>query len=108
SWQHTASPVLSGNTGKYRKDLTPAEISSVETVAGEVMDSLCYVRDSTEELRPGSLGVWLGEWALRLKVEWRSLRADSNHWKRWGRDLTVRLVRWKRWWLETPGEETPA
>ncbi len=96
SWQNTAKPVLSGNAGKYRKHLQPAEVEVVEAVAGPLMERLGYPRDFPDAaFRPGPLArLRIGNQDLRWRVgvELRSLRRDRNHWRRWSRDATMRYL----------------
>ncbi len=97
SWAKTAQPVQANNSGKYRKDLSPTEIRQVEAVARPVMETLGY---ALEDPGVGPLVTGLPrELAWRamdriwhLRVEWRSLRNDSNHWRRWGRRLRMSAI----------------
>lgn len=89
SWQNTAAPVLRGNAGKWRQALRPEEAAAVEGVCGELMATLGYATCTTEAWRAPSPTRRL-RWRLsnerdRLRIEWRSLRKDDNHWRRWGR-----------------------
>lgn len=104
SWRNTAAPVLRDNAGRWRGRLRDEELAAVEQVCGPMMDHLGYARQAAGEGRPPTAGTLL-RWRLsnerdRLRVEWRSLRKDQNHWRRWGRatllagiDLRTRIVR---------------
>jgi hypothetical protein len=100
SWKNTASPVQRTNHGRWRKELTAADVRMVEASAAPIMRRLGYEAATPEnDLRSFhvSLG-WIGvmEAAYRARVELRSLRTDVNHWQRWHRDATVRGIRRKR------------
>jgi len=96
SWGNTASPILKGNSGRYRSALTADEIALVESVACEQMRAFDYALDTPQEvLEQISIGPMLRlqagilERYLRAGIEWRSLRKDKNHWRRWRRDATA-------------------
>ena len=103
SWANTARPVQSHNHGKYRKSLTPAEIAQVEALARPVMEVLDYPLEDPEAgpLKTGPVRevLWraMNTW-WHAKVEWRSLRNDSNHWRRWGRRLRMVAIRLRTSW----------
>ncbi len=97
SWAKTAQPVQSSNSGKYRKDLSVTEIAQVEAVARPLMAELGY---APEDASAGPLAAgfpreiaWraMNTW-WHLGVEWRSLRNDDNHWRRWNRRLTMSAI----------------
>ena len=106
SWGNTSRPIITDNAGKYRQQLSKAELQAVEIAAGPVMQQLGYVLDSctpitgTLPLRRKALFYALDRY-WQLGVEWRSLQHDRNHWRRWGRAAfmsylcTGRLVRHK-------------
>ena len=60
------------------------------------LEALGYARASaTDAPSPGTAelaGIHVREWALRAAVEARSLRRDANHWRRWGRAATLRVL----------------
>ena len=94
SWQNTGRPILSGNTGKWRSQLTPVELESVEAEAGSVMARLGYELDT--EARPSGVGKKVlfsiqNRW-WQAGVEWRSMWRDDNHWRRWRRALLLRRL----------------
>lgn len=97
SWENTAKPILKNNFGKYRKQLTEAEIQAVEAAAGEVMQQLDYALDFPDQpltITPALLAHYKRldrQW--HWQVEWNSLRHDKNHWKRWGRGLLMARIR---------------
>lgn len=95
SWENTGRPLLRNNTGKYKTELSPEELASVEAVAGEVMDQLGYARELDPP--PATPSGWdrarfaaQGRW-WQFGVETRSLRRDNNHWRRWRR---AALMKW--------------
>lgn len=97
SWANTAQPVQAGNAGKYRKDLSPAELAQVEAVARPLMETLGYVLEDPDAgplvAGPATELAWrVMDGAWRLRVEWRSLRNDENHWRRWGRRLRMAQI----------------
>jgi hypothetical protein len=94
SWRNAGRPIGVHSVGRYASGLTARERHQVEAVAGDLMRRLGYQVDplmAAPRLPPLPLahGVDL---MLRLRVEFRSLRNDHNHWRRWLRDATV-------WWL---------
>jgi hypothetical protein len=50
-WKNLASPLLSGNFGKFRRELTARQIQTVEAVAGEQMISYGYPLDFPDAKR---------------------------------------------------------
>lgn len=97
SWRNSNKPIIRGNSGKYREQMKVAEIRRVEAVTGALMDALRYARDfpHVERLNPNAFEVarfGLTDARMRLQVEWRSLRKDTNHWRRWARGITVVLL----------------
>lgn len=101
SWRLTARPIQSGNTGRFRRELSAGEIRLVESVAGEPMRRLGYLPELAPEPDPPPsplerLGYHLWDRLWRLRVEWRSLRRDRNHWRRWRRGWTVRTIALRR------------
>ncbi len=103
SWANTARPVQSHNHGKYRKSLSRTEIAQVEAVARPIMEVLDYPLD-LPDIAPLTTGLaretlWraMNTW-WHAKVEWRSLRNDSNHWRRWGRKLRILAIGLRTSW----------
>lgn len=97
SWAQTAQPVQANNSGKYRKDLSPTEVTQVEAVARPVMQTLGYGLEDPD-VGPLNTGFsrevgWraMNAW-WHAGVEWRSLRNDSNHWRRWARRLRMTVI----------------
>jgi hypothetical protein len=92
-WQNTAQPVLGSNSGKYRKGLSEEEVRVVEAEAGDLMTQLGYPLDFPPERNSPGLArrfrYRIENGAGQMKVEWRSMRTDKNHWRRWSRDATV-------------------
>lgn len=96
SWRNTAAPVIQANAGKWRGKLSEEELRAVEGVCREPMEALGYALDRMEPWTPPGSATLL-RWRLenergRLKVEWRSLRKDKNHWRRWGRALQMQSI----------------
>jgi len=95
SWANTGRPLMTGNTGKWRTQLSAEEAAVVETVCAGEMDALGYsleggarspgLRDRARYRLQGA------RW--QLGVEWRSLRHDDNHWRRWGRAALMGSLR---------------
>jgi hypothetical protein len=98
-WRNTAQPVLQGNSGKYKSGLSPQEIQAVEAEAGELMTKLGYPLDFPAQERSPSLARRLRyrieDRAWHLQVEWRSMRTDKNHWRRWNRGATVKALEFR-------------
>ncbi len=100
-WRNAAQPVLQGNAGKYRDDLSPEEIRLVETVAGPLMEELGYPAETDQDATSPAgltarLAVRLADARWRGEVELRSLRTDRNHWRRWERDAVMGWLAWRR------------
>ena len=100
SWRNATAPVLRNNAGKYRTELTRAEIGAVESVAGELMTPLEYPMDTDGSTRTDGVfrraSYHLLDTRWRAAVELRSMRRDSNHWRRWTRDATMAWLRIRR------------
>lgn len=94
-WQNTASPILRGNTGRYRQHLTPRQTAMVEAVAWRPMIRLGYRPERAPFPEEGPLPlaprlhIRLQAGIRRTGIEWRSLRTDANHWRRWRRAALV-------------------
>ncbi len=103
SWGNTGKPVLTGNTGKYRTRLSPPDILAVEAICAAPMVALGYApTHSDAALAAFSLTaadrvkIQLTEVAMWAGVELRSMRRDRNHFRRWRRDITARLLAVRR------------
>jgi len=97
SWKNTAAPILKGNTGKYKKVLNDNEIVMVETATAPVMEALGYLRDTQHDMPPVTEWlVQLDNAVQRLNIEWRSLREDKNHWRRWNRAVLMAWLSFRR------------
>jgi hypothetical protein len=98
SWSNTGRDILRDNRGKYRKELSAAEVRLVEVAAREEMEPLGYTPDFPPSA-PSRRALWrfrlLDLWS-RLLVECGSLVADRNHWRRWRRDLAAAYFRVRR------------
>jgi hypothetical protein len=108
SWRNTAGPIRRTPLGRYRADLTPAELRWVESRAGRLMRQLGYApdTDAVEGAVPSAgrrLGFRLLGLFWRLRTEARSLVRDRNHFRRWARDLYVTYLRWVRGGARRPG-----
>ena len=97
SWKNTAAPILTGNTGKYKTGLTEREIAMVEATSTPIMEELGYVRDTQVDVP--SVPEWLVQLdnaRQRLNIEWRSMREDKNHWRRWNRAVLMTWLSFRR------------
>jgi hypothetical protein len=105
SWENTGKPILRSNSGKWRTGLSAVELASVESAAGEVMALLGYAVETEKRefgwARRRLFGIQNQWW--HMGVEWRSLRKDKNHWRRWGRAL---LMDWL-WLTARPARRKP-
>ncbi len=101
SWHNTTRPIMTDNAGKYRHQLSAAELRAVETVAGEVMQCLDYaLEEPSSPTDILSLAQKMSYWCLDhywlLCAEWRSLQRDRNHWRRWARVVLMTYLRASR------------
>ena len=99
SWKNAGRPILSGNQGRFRDELSDREIAWVEAVAGETMDGFGYSTTvRTGEMPRTPISPIRRAWfraldvILRFRVEWKSLLGDRNHWLRWRRRAWVNLL----------------
>ncbi len=96
-WRNTARPLLRGNSGKFRAQLSPAELRWVEASCGPLMQQLGYpplTRPDGARPGPGARARFAAQGlAWRAQVELRSLRQDNNHWRRWRRGAWVAAQR---------------
>ena len=102
SWGNTARPILKNNHQKFHKELSRQDIALVEKVCQSHMLHFGYAltsdRETLDKLKVGRrdrLGIQTQEALMRLQIEWRSLRRDKNHWRRWRRDATARWFAWQ-------------
>ncbi len=100
-WVNTASPVLRHNAGKYRKQLSPAQVRWVESSCGPLMRELGYAPDTDADpsWRPSprqraAFAAWDARW--RDQVDRRSERTDRNHGRRLARDAAMARLRRRR------------
>jgi hypothetical protein len=100
SWHNTASPIVTGNTGRFRTGLSSSELRMVEDVVGPLMERFGYPRalpasvSGSPRLSPiRRLGVALGDTRERVGVEWASFRKDRNFRLRWRRALVMTWIR---------------
>lgn len=102
SWANTAGPMRSESLQRWRKELSPEEVRTVESIAGPIMDSIGYTPSLDEAERTlHRAGAWsrfrswiagLSAWAA---VEWRSLRKDKNVGRRYRRAIVLAAIRWR-------------
>lgn len=91
SWVRTASPLQTGNSGRYRRELSPRQRALVEGICSRGMDRFGYETESVDEAHPGldpGRARRYYRWAdlgMSLRAEARSLLQDRNHWRRWAR-----------------------
>ena len=97
SWQNASRPVNASSVGRHAHGLSPEERAMVELAAGAMMTRLGYsiAAPAAFPAVPSMLRVRALDLMMRLQVEWRSLRHDVNHWRRWSRDATVRWLQVK-------------
>lgn len=95
SWKNASQPVLRGNSGKWRTRLDAAQVARVEGVCRETMEALDYLPESDGQAPPAAAFVLARarDWAMRFQGEWRSLRHDEIHWRRWRRRARVARLR---------------
>ena len=96
SWRNSSRPISGRSVGRYRTGLTDTERRQVELRAGRMMEQLGYDpgADAAGAVRPPSpVGLFARNLGLRLATEYRSLRGDANHARRWRRDATVWRLR---------------
>jgi len=114
SWRNTAAPILRGNRGKFRQELSPDEIRLVEGVTGSLMERFGYAPEGSGPLSapapPLALLLWYRwlDWLWRLRIELRALRSDANyplHWRRRLFLLGLGLRCRCRLWLKSLGVE---
>ena len=103
SWENTGKPILQNNSQKFHRELAPNHILTVESICAEPMAALGYAPVTRAEERAAfaiSAGararIRLAEGLMRSEIEWRSLRKDANHWRRWRRDATAHWLSVRR------------
>ena len=103
SWENTGRPILQNNSQKFHKELSAAHIRTVEAICAGPMEALGYdTVNSAADLQRVSISAvsraraQLAEAWMRSEIELRSLRKDSNHWRRWRRDTTANWLVIKR------------
>lgn len=106
-WRNTGGGILTANTRKYERLLSPDGVAVIESVAGAEMDRLGYPRVFAEPpRRPGRrerLRFWLEEKRRQAEVEWRSFRRDRNFPLRVRKALLLLWLRAKRAWRALGG-----
>jgi hypothetical protein len=101
SWENTSKPVMSGNSEKFRRFLTAAEILLIEAVAHEEMSALDYslthprqdliaLHDSM--MREKLKFRWT-EYSLKWKAEINHLFKDKNSVARMRKNLYMTSIR---------------
>jgi len=96
SWRNTATPIIRDNAGRFARSLSEDEIRTVERICGPLMRRYGYApRLSGAAAEAGELAGEVPLWpravdqALRVRAEFRSLRQDAIHFRRWGRGLLL-------------------
>lgn len=101
SWENTAKPVMSGNDGKFRKQLSEREILLFETIAGNELEAFGYqtvnspeyllqVKELLGRERPAYR---LAELGMKLKCELTHLVRDKNSVARIKKNLYLLYIR---------------
>ena len=97
SWKNTAAPILKSNSGKYKTVLCEAEVAMVESISGDLMTTLGYSRDLDDSFpRINEVEVQLRNVLERTGIEFRSMREDKNHWRRWNRAVLMSWLELRR------------
>lgn len=86
SWQNTSKPVLSGNRGKFRNQLTGNEILMYEAIACIELEQLGYglvnqseqLLHAAKDLARERFTYRVKEWAMKLRTETDHLLKDRN------------------------------
>lgn len=110
SWENTAKPVISGNDGKFRKQLSEREILLFEAITFKELQELGYqTLNSTEYLLQVKelLGrertaYWLAELGMKLQCELTHLVRDKNSVARIKKNLYLSYVRYLRTLTKQP------
>jgi hypothetical protein len=102
-WRNTDRPIQPDNREHYRRELSPAELTLVESECGDLMEYFGYPPagkgDSTTPGRLCRLWFRLQDGGWRLRVELRAWRQDRNyrlHWRRRFFLLRMRLAAFRR------------
>ncbi len=96
SWENTSRPVMKGNSGKYKLNLTEREIGLFEGIAGQELDYFSYPLARPFYVSEGmrargikfKLAYLFEEKLLMLKAQLRHFAADKNS-----------LLRYKKFWF---------
>jgi len=97
-WANLASPLQPDKAQRFARELDPKDLRVVETIAGPVMKQLDYTLMHPPQ-SPNSISMarklhyWLANEARRIVVEYRSLRLNRNHARRWARALRMQALR---------------
>jgi len=95
SWKNTGKALITNNHGKYSSELSRREIELVELECACLMSELGYTADTSNVSVPSLLElafIKVSNFTNFVKVEFRSIFKDRNHWRRWGRSVLM-------WWL---------
>ena len=96
SWVNISRPIMSGNSGKYRRHLTQDQVRMVEAVCAPLMERLGYPLDFPgETLSPSALRhLWFRaqDRAWTARIEARALLKDSMCLRRWIRDAAMNAI----------------
>jgi len=101
SWRNTAMPVMSGNSGKFRRFLSEREVLLFEAIAYEALDGLGYTltmpRQELAGLHRAMMqwrpGYWAGDALLRAVAEARHLILDTNSLMRLRKTFYMKYIR---------------
>ncbi|MFH8349963.1 sulfotransferase family protein [Streptomyces sp. NPDC018045] len=95
SWRNAGTPVTTERIGAHQAGLTRGERLLVDKVTGPLKRDLGYPVDPQAHAcpAPSPVEVAVRSAALRLRVEFRSLKQDRNYSLRLGRDVYVRWLR---------------
>ncbi len=102
SWKNISRAVLSDNSQKYKKELSPNEIAVFEAVSSRELKAFGYSIDTEKnqlermerELTKGAkIGYYLEEKVSHLKVELNALVSDKNFIQRWKKRFYVWSLR---------------
>ena len=102
SWKNTAAPMQKDRLARYRRDLSPEEVATVEEIAAPLMKTLGYGLDCPPRAPLVGAAGWWREWRWRLLDDWlwlnveiRSARRDRNVGRRRARWWTMQKIRWR-------------
>ena len=97
-WANLRRPIQADRAQRYAREISTRHLRIVEAVAAPLMQKLGYELDRPPRLpyRPSPLarfGYIVANEARRMVVEYRSLRHNHNHARRWARALRMASLR---------------